>query len=223
MSERLPKRFWPWLAACREASHHWGVDVSLILAVLDRESHAFVSLQPKGPSGTGDFKPRLASRYEGRKDIHRFFRWLPSRDEYRKLFPRRIDWQEVCLPADRLGWGRGGMQLDWAEPSNEDFLSELLPDGTPAWQDGARNIDAGTGILARLIKMFGHDEGLAAAANNAGPAAVSRAISGLTGPVTAHRRHVAADQVTTGKNYCTDVLSRRDRYAALLAHRIPAD
>lgn len=109
------------------------------------------------------------------------------------------------------------MQHDWCDPDNFAFLDVPLPDGTLAWQDGPRNIDEGTRKLHNLIDLFDGEEGLAAAAYNAGPARVREAIA----PADARGRLDAADTVTTGRNYASDVLMRRDRFAALIAHQIP--
>ena len=217
MPERLPARLQPWLPAAYQSSHRWGVNVCLILGVLDRESHGGKTLKPEGPAGTGDWQPRRWSKYAHREDAQRFKHWVPSRDEWCRWFPSRTRlWPaEVCMPGDGQGFGRGLMQLDFADTDNDAFLSEMLPGGIPAWQDGTRNIDAGTKKLVHLIEVFGHDEALAAAAYNAGVGAVREAQASITGPVSIERLQRAVDQVTTGKNYCTDVIGRRDRFCRL--------
>ncbi len=226
MPSRLPPRLQPWHPACVESGERRGVNACLILGVLDRESLGGEALKPRGPAGTGDATPRRWARYAHRADTERFRRWTPPREEWEHLFKGQ-SWsklwpQDVCLPADGLGWGRGLMQPDYAAPDNESFFAELMPDGTPAWKDGPRNIDIGTQKLAQLIQLFQFEEGLAAAAYNAGRERVLEAIAALSAPTTPEGRLRAADSVTTGKNYASDVLLRRDRFFALLAHEIPA-
>ena len=111
------------------------------------------------------------------------------------------------MPLDGLGWGRGLLQVDY-------FYHEFAR--TDNWKDPRENILYGCKVLAesmsiikrrcttesRTIVAPGYDPdqlvryGLAA--YNAGPLAV----------LTAIRRGIDVDSVTTGDNYSADVLSR---------------
>jgi hypothetical protein len=230
MADRLPKRLQAWYPAAHESAEHWGVNVCLILGVLDRETLGGELTKPKGSgaAGTGDFMPRPWSRYAQKPWASaRLKRWLPTQEEFdawcRTMKRKAMVPFELCAPIDGIGFGRGLMQPDWCDPDNFAFLAELMPDGTPAWKNGARNIDYGTQKLHNLIDLFGHEEGLAAAAYNADKDKIREAIAGLSSPTTPERRLRAADHLTTGGNYASDVLGRRDRFRALLTHRIPAD
>ena len=111
------------------------------------------------------------------------------------------------MPPDGLGWGRGIMQID--------YFSHPFARGDE-WMDPQKNIMYGSKVLANSMRTIkgrctlkdgsivipGYDSdrlicyGLAA--YNAGPLAV----------LTAIRRGVDVDLVTTGDNYSADVLSR---------------
>jgi len=126
---------------------------------------------------------------------------------------------DICMPADGLGWGRGLMQLDWADPDNLAFFAEVLPDGTPAWQDARRNILFGAEKLSRCIHAFDDTEApefFGAAAYNAGRDRVHEALRSVRASADAQARRDAVDHITTGRNYATDVLERRNQYRRAL-------
>jgi soluble lytic murein transglycosylase-like protein len=123
-------------------------------------------MRPKGPAGTGDWAPRN---------------------------PRKWGY---AMPPDGLGWGRGLMQVDYAE---SDFGK------TGNWMDPGANILFGTNELANNIKHFTSNpaEGVdavraAVAAYNCGQSAVKTAIDD----------GFDADHYTTGGDYSRDVLGR---------------
>lgn len=225
--EHLAPRLRVWYPASQESSERWGVNVCLILGVLDREGACGELLRPKGPAGTGDWVARPWSRYAQKQwATSRLRHWMPSQEEFdawcriRKKKQRSTDDKtpfELCLPIDGLGFGRGLSQLDWCDEDNFAFLAVPLPDGTFAWQDGPRNIDEGTRKLHNLIELFDHEEGLAAAAYNAGPARVREVRASLAGATSPEQLLKAVDAVTTDHNYASDVLGRRDRFARLLS------
>lgn len=188
----------------------FGVDGVLVLAVLARESFGGDFLKPKGPAGTGDWAPRPWAWYEARPDAkQRFMRYEDG------------DGKVMCLPIDNLGWGRGLMQLDWAEERFYGFFEKLMEDGSAAWRNAAENIYAGAELLAELVGVFDHDERLAACAYNAGRVKVKRALLALSSPSSDERRWRAADAVTTGKNYGGDVMKRRANFRRLLLSTQP--
>lgn len=75
------------------------------------------------------------------------------------------------------------------------------------WRDPKANIDYGASVIADNLRHFSGDVDRAAAAYNAGPGAVDRALAGGR----------SADSVTTGGDYGTDVARRYRHFATLLA------
>lgn len=213
------QRYWAPVQAAAESHHQ---DPCLVAAILDRETLCCLTTTPKGPAGTGDWAPRLWSRYQKRQNAEVLFRhWRPTVEEFRKHLPRhRLGLgelaPELCMPIDELGWGRGAMQLDYGDPLNAEFLAKKLPDGTPAWQSAPDNIDAGAARLGELVRIFHGDEWLASAAYNAGWERVQTTLLGL-GAAPERERHGAADALTTGGNYASDVDSRRAHFRRALA------
>lgn len=109
------------------------------------------------------------------------------------------------LPGDgRGGWGRGLMQVDFGA-----FPAFCAGNG---WVDPAKNIAFGAGVLARALAAFNGEEACAVAAYNAGVRRVREAVSVLTQPVDPKALLAACDSVTTGLNYASDVLKRRDSF-----------
>jgi soluble lytic murein transglycosylase-like protein len=162
----LYKRIWPWLQPALLASK-LGVDVSLILAIMDRESNCGETLTPKGAAGVGDG-----------------------------------------------GHGRGLMQID--DRAHPDLIALKLPDGSLAWENGPWNIKTGTLLLLAEIKAFTGDEDCAVAAYNAGRHAVRRRLAELAIPRDPTKIRSALDEITTGKDYVTDVMRRRRDIRKLL-------
>lgn len=226
MLERLPPRLQPWWNLSVLAGQLHSVDHALILGVLDVECAGGEALRPKGAGGTGDWMPRHWSRYASRPAAAtRFRHWRPSAEEYERTFKKKLEPNqvvpEICMPADVFGWGRGLMQIDYADPENEAFLAELMPDGTPAWKSAWKNIEYGTKKLSALIQFFHGDEFLAAASYNADVHAVQRALLSVSTPASDDRRHQAADRCTTHGRYASDVIGRRRHFQTLLS--IPQD
>jgi hypothetical protein len=154
--------------AISQAATTYNLEPSLICAIGSRESNwgQGSDMRPKGPSGTGDWAPRNPQKWG------------------------------YAMPPDGLGWGRGLMQVDYAESS---FGK------TGAWMDPTANILFGSNELATNIKHYtanpipGVDPQRAAvAAYNCGQGNVASAI----------KDGYDVDQYTTGHDYSTDVLQR---------------
>jgi soluble lytic murein transglycosylase-like protein len=78
--------------------------------------------------------------------------------------------------------------------------------------DPADCINEGAGILAANMRAFGNDEFLAVAAYNAGVVRIRHAVSKIPpGTPRTDIEHII-DSYTTGRNYATDCLARRDSY-----------
>jgi soluble lytic murein transglycosylase-like protein len=84
-----------------------------------------------------------------------------------------------------------------------------------AWQDPAKNIDFAAKLLASLFERFSDawfPEALAVAAYNAGGGAVRRVANRLAESATMTEIVSALDAITTGKDYVSDVLCRREEF-----------
>ena len=157
-----------YLSGISEAATKYDLAPSLICAIGSRESNwgQGSDMRPKGPSGTGDWAPR---------------------------YPKRWGY---AMPPDGLGWGRGLMQVDYAE---SDFGK------TGPWMDATQNILFGSNELESNIKHYmanptnGVDPVRAAvAAYNCGQGNVARAI----------KDGFDVDHYTTGGDYSADVMGR---------------
>lgn len=218
----LRKKMTPWLTPVGLAADTHGVERCLLFGVLDRETLCGTSphLDQPGPGGTGDFAPRLWSKYEERPELAPHLKhWVPTRELFAHLFPHRVLTEadrvpEICLPLDGRGWGRGGFQIDFA--AHTEWCLQKLPDGRFVWEDPTQNADKAARILSAAIEAFGGDEHLAAASFNAGIKAIRRALLSVTEPAAPERRRYAADLCTTGHNYGQDVLRRRREFRQLL-------
>lgn len=134
------------------------------------------------------------------------------------------------------GNGLGLMQIDAREWP--DFAAQRMPDGSLAWQDPARNIAKGASVLLSGFALAGshfrprnlHEAGeygdalemIAVAAYNAGFHRVFSAVMETTMPCGLESVLQACDRCTTGGDYATDVLRRRERFAAVEALPSPA-
>jgi soluble lytic murein transglycosylase-like protein len=108
------------------------------------------------------------------------------------------------------GHGRGLMQLD--DRAQAQFCAERLGDGTPTWQDAESNILAGAKVLFIALQALGSDYPAAVCAYNAGVNTARQALAALPAEATADQRVAALDRHTTGGNYVSDVLRRRDAF-----------
>ena len=157
-----------YFSAISQAANKYNLDPSLICAIGSRESNwgQGSDMRPKGPSATGDWASRNPQKWG------------------------------YAMPPDGLGWGRGLMQVDYAE---SDFGK------TGPWMDPTANILFGSNELATNVKHYtanpipGVDPQRAAvAAYNCGQGNVANAI----------RDGYDVDHYTTGRDYSTDVLER---------------
>jgi hypothetical protein len=128
------------------------------------------------------------------------------------------------------GHGHGLMQID--DRSHADFLAELMPDGTPAWKDPASNIDKGAQILARSMDHFenlakrytcvvGAVQIAGIGGYNASAPRIFKALDELTLPSTYEARLEAVDLCTTGHNYVSDVLRKRQEFMQIAPEKSP--
>jgi soluble lytic murein transglycosylase-like protein len=157
-----------YLGAILEAAAKHLIAPSLICAIGSRESNwgQGSDMRPKGPAGTGDWAPRNPARWG------------------------------YAMPPDGLGWGRGLMQVDYAQ---SDFGK------TGNWMDARANILFGADELATNIGHYNANprDGIdpvraAVAAYNCGQSNVNRAIED----------GFDVDHYTTGHDYSRDVMSR---------------
>lgn len=222
----VPPRILPVLEDARRAEEKFGVDCHLILGVLDRETLCGQSpvLDKDGPGGSGDFLPRFARKYEKRPDLLPHLRiWKPSREEFRLHFAKVVlktgeAPPELCMPSDGLGWGRGLGQIDLAAHTAWCLLKR-----PPAflWELQDENINKVASILHACLLSFDGNVYLAAAAYNAGPGNVRRAILRLSSAATDEQRERAADSATTGGDYARDVVTRAERFRRQLTFLEP--
>ena len=143
-----PPRLEQWRPEVLKAAKRTGLAPELIAAIMDRESLGGMALDPKGPTGTGDF-----------------------------------------------GHGRGLMQID--DRAHPDFCGEPY-----FWADPGENILYGAQILVRNLHALG-DVPSAIAAYNCGVHRVERLLLMSPKPSIAQ-----LDELTTGHDYVSDVLSR---------------
>lgn len=125
---------------------------------------------------------------------------------------------DACQPPGCAGTGDGGhglglMQID--KRYHPTFAAALGPDGKHLWQHPAFNIMYGGALLRANLDRFQAEEP-AVAAYNASPQRVMGALSTLSLGAGNLERVAALDQVTTQKNYVSDVLGRRAQFVRML-------
>lgn len=106
------------------------------------------------------------------------------------------------------GHGRGLAQVD--DRAHPTFIAAKAPDGHPLWQDPTANILFGALVLRTALEHFSWDYPPAICAYNAGISAAAEACRGFDACSGSPERISALDAVTTGGNYVTDTLRRRD-------------
>ena len=109
------------------------------------------------------------------------------------------------------GHGRGLMQID--DRAHPDFISQLHRDGTPLWQVAHDNVDFAARLLKANLDALGGDVAAAVAAYNAGLGRIRKAQSMMKPDATLRERIHAYDRFTTGSDYVSDVLARRDAFS----------
>jgi hypothetical protein len=180
----LPDELAQWEPHVTAASQAHGVPESLIYAVMSRESRGGLALREL----CGDWTARVGhwltvpnvllaqTLPDG---------WKPPRDAGGNVLR-----PPCAIPEDRLGWGRGLMQLDYESARDFD------------WSDPMLNIDAGAKLLRALVDEFPRNLRAAVAAYNCGPGNVRKAL--LAGR--------DEDWFTTGRDYSADVLRRQKSF-----------
>jgi hypothetical protein len=106
------------------------------------------------------------------------------------------------------GHGHGLFQID--DRFHAAFMAKRMPDGTPAWADAWEAARYAAHFLASLLRIFEGSEACAAAAYNAGPDRVKACVKELTRPWMQHALCLAVDPLTTGRDYASDVLRRKE-------------
>lgn len=104
-------------------------------------------------------------------------------------------------PAATNGSDFGLMQINRA--AHPDFFAHH------DWRDPGANVDYGAGVIAADLRHYHGDVARAAAAYNAGPGIVDRALA------AGH----SADSVTTGGDYGSDVARRYEHFRRVLSRR----
>lgn len=201
-----PNRVLRYGSEASAASAATGVDVYLILAVMDRESLGGDALSPQGPHGTGDWAPREMSRRYQPGELYK-----PATLR-KKLADGTWGNLPAVMPIDGKGWGRGLMQLDYA--AHPEFCR------SHTWEDPASNIEAGANELANNLRMFATapwPEFCAVAAYNCGAGTVWTVIHHAPKGLETEKLLAMIDAKTTGQNYASDVMRRRDQFKASAA------
>lgn len=160
-----------------------------LLAIGDRETTwgTARALDVQGPSGTGDFGPRNPSRWGS------------------------------ALPPDGRGWGRGLLQIDFG--GHQAWCLQKAPDGRYLWEIPEENVKQAAGILHACACSLGAVAGkwilpASICAYNAGPGNAFKAFGKLVGSNPSDSDVLKAlDACTTGGDYVSWVLSRRDALA----------
>lgn len=98
------------------------------------------------------------------------------------------------------GHGRGLMQID--DRSHSGFLTGKFPDGSPLWANAAFNIHYGAWLLGHYYQRAG-----------SWPVAIAAYNAGLAKALEAKN----PNDVTTGRNYVSDVLHRQASFEALIS------
>lgn len=175
-----------------EVAPQYGVHPLTILSITGHESRYGQALNPKGPTGTGDYFPRFANA---------------QRDEYLRKYPmpgllkKQAKWEVpdgkggkevregVAWVPTTEGWGHGLYQIDWM--SHGPFLV------TGAWKDPKEAMKYALNLYAtnrdqigkKIASVHGLDLWRASVASyNAGAVAVIRALE----------KGVRADQLDQG-------------------------
>lgn len=108
------------------------------------------------------------------------------------------------------GYGTGLMQIDKRAHA---FATCTDDAGRPLTSDPWLNISYGARLLRRLLDTFAGDVAAALAAYNAGAGRVRRALSALSPEAPLVERVKVVNALTTGGDYVSDVLRRRDSFA----------
>lgn len=108
------------------------------------------------------------------------------------------------------GHGRGLMQLD--DRAQSGLLIARDDEGKPLWKIPAFAVLFGAWVLACRLRSLKGDQEAALAAYNAGLTRVRKTLAAMDPEATPLERSNALNKLTTGGDYCADVLARRDIY-----------
>jgi hypothetical protein len=111
------------------------------------------------------------------------------------------------------GHGRGLGQID--DRMHASFIAAKRPDGSYLWQNPVYNLMYAADVLAQAWSVFGSDPNCwpqAIASYNAGAGAAQKVSVTFTTDTSQAQKIAALDAITTGGNYCSDVLKRRDGF-----------
>lgn len=111
------------------------------------------------------------------------------------------------------GHGHGLMQIDGRY--HRRFIDARGPDGLPLWTVPRWNILYGGELFARNLREWDGELYPAIATYNCSYAAAVRALRALPSDAPPAHRLAALDLVTTGADYVTDVLRRRETFLSL--------
>lgn len=188
LAGRLPFYLTTYVTAevIEQAAAAHSIDPFTLAALLDRETLGGTTkdLDKPGPSGTGDFGKRDPAHWGSE------------------------------LPPDGRGWGRGLFQIDYSKPGSPQraWCETVAADGRCQWEVPALNADKAAELFAGKLAVLANDYQAAICAYNAGEGSAQRALAALPPDAGPLRRVAALDAVTTGGNYVSDVLKRRDGY-----------
>ncbi len=110
------------------------------------------------------------------------------------------------------GRGHGLGQID--DRAHMSFVDARFDDGVSLWSDPTFNILYGARLLRRNLDILGGQYDAAVAAYNCGAGAVRKALKLLEAEPNPIARRSALDGLCTGKDYVTDVLTRREKFLA---------
>lgn len=111
-----------------------------------------------------------------------------------------------------FGNGHGLAQIDGRH--HRSFIEAKFDDARPLWTIPAFNILYAAELFARNLKLLGGDLQAAVASYNCGVGGARKALAKLNDAelMSPWRRQVALDGATTGNDYVTDVLHRRENF-----------
>jgi soluble lytic murein transglycosylase-like protein len=153
---------------------------------------------------------------------YRVGQWLPQAKAAGAMFG--VDPLDLLAICDRESNGDpnaqspdGGLGLfQITRKFHPTFCDMVGPDGVPAWRVPAWNAMYAAALLQHNVKLFDGviDEPLLAAiaSYNASDRRVREKLRELSRPITREQIIHALDPLTTGGDYLSDVLSRRNSY-----------
>lgn len=143
----LPARSVPYADELLNVAQDLDLNPFTLWALLERESQSGTasSMKPKTAAGTGDWTGRVGHWRDqpgpGTKVVNVLpYGWNRPRDRSGQVIPG-----PYAIPSDELGWGRGLMQIDFADP--------WIQAGND-WRDASANIRRGGEVLLEKMKQL---------------------------------------------------------------------